>query len=163
MVVDTRVSGDRVLCGVHGIVFDTEFHSDNIRLHQETFGYIIVKLSPKICVEIKMILLHRRNTLTSLVVHKKFKVKVLLVSVLEATDSNSLKNFVEHRDVDYFYLTHLRQNKIHADCDRLDGSVGSFQKNLLTTLEEPALWASPEILLSVTNDLAAACRMTKSC
>lgn len=128
-VVDTHVRVDHVMCVVHGIGVDEEALAANVRLLQESYADIMAKVFPDLDFGIELLVIHWRDALTSLDVHRKLRAVVPRSPFVEQPDANPLKHIMEYRVVDYVYYTYprYRRHMLREVCRQLNDAVKSFR------------------------------------
>lgn len=105
-IVDCHLRVDHVLCVVHGIGVSSEILASNTRELQTNYEEIMDKVFPDIEFRMELLVIHWRDALTTLDVHKRLQAVVPRAPV--SGEGNPLRQFMVHRIVDYVYYTHER-------------------------------------------------------
>lgn len=126
-IIDSHLEVDHVLCVVHGIGVSSEILSANTRELQESFAEIMAKVFPDVGFRIELLVIHWREALTNLDVHRKLQAVVPIAP--EPEHANPLRQFMVHRIVDYVYYTHdrYRRHIMREVASQLNSQMESFR------------------------------------
>lgn len=126
--VDTHLEVNHVLCVVHGIGVSSDILSANSRSMRESYIDIMARVFPDIDFRVEVLVIHWREALTNLDVHKKLQAVVPIAP--EPEDANPLRQFMVHRIVDYVYYTHdrYRRHILREVASQLNTQIDSFRR-----------------------------------
>lgn len=126
--VDSHLKVDHVLCVVHGIGVSASTLARNIRQLRETYTEIMEKVFPDVDFRVEMLVIHWREALMNLDVHKRLHAVVPRDPV--GDEANPLRQFMVHRIVDYVYYTHdrYRRHILREVTRQLNEQMENFRK-----------------------------------
>lgn len=127
-IVDTHLEVDHVLCVVHGIGVSSDILSANTSQLQESYTEIMARVFPDIDFRVELLVIHWRDALMNLDVHRKLQAVIPIAP--EPEDANPLRQFMVHRIVDYVYYTHERYRRhiMREVASQLNAQIDSLRQ-----------------------------------
>lgn len=126
--VDTHLEVDHVLCVVHGIGVSADILAANTSSLKESYAEVMARVFPDVDFRVEVLVIHWRESLQKLDVHKKLHAVVPIAP--EPEDRNPLRQFMVHRIVDYVYYTHERYRRhiLREVAAQLNLQIDNFRK-----------------------------------
>lgn len=127
-IVDSHLRVEHVLCVVHGIGVSSHILSNNVTQLKESYTEIMEKVFPDVDFRVEMLVIHWREALMKLDVHKKLQAVVPQDPL--GDEANPLRQFMVHRIVDYVYYTHdrYRRHIMREIASQLNQQMNRFLK-----------------------------------